>query len=274
MNYRHAYHAGNFADVVKHIILLHLLDCLKKKETSFAVLDTHAGTGMYDLGGDEAQKTGEYKDGISRLLAAPALADAVAGYVRAVRGVNPDGAMLRYPGSPYIAALALREGDRLIACELHPDDAARLKTYFASHRNVHVHARDGFEAMRAFLPFKEKRGLVLIDPPYENPREWQAIIEALEEGLPRFRQGVYAVWYPLKDPAMVRHLYAALAALHQETLIVEMTVKPSGSGGLYGTGMAIINPPWPLHEQLQGFLPDLARVLSQGVEDWRVEMLR
>ena len=275
MNYRHVYHAGNFADVLKHIVLLQLLDHLKKKETPFAVLDTHAGMGMYLLTDEKARKTGEYKDGIGRLLAGKSALPSDFGldrYLDMIRGLNPD-ALVRYPGSPCIVAHALREQDRLIACELHPEDGAALKALFAGDKRAHTHTRDGFGAMRAFLPFTEKRGLILIDPPYENPCEWQAIIDGLEEGLSRFRQGIYAIWYPLKDVSMVQRFYGSLASLQQETLIVEMTVKHPGAGSLYGTGMAILNPPWQLSEQLQNLLPHLSCILSQGVENWRVEML-
>lgn len=275
MNYRHAYHAGNFADALKHIVLLCLLEHLKKKASPFAVLDTHAGMGMYALGDEKAQKTGEYRDGIGRLLAGKPVSridSAVDHYLDIVRGLNP-GALVRYPGSPWIAARLLRDQDRLIACELHPEDAAILKALFPREKNIHVHMRDGYQAMRAFLPFAEKRGLVFIDPPYEKPGEWRAIVDALEDGLTRFRQGIYAIWYPLKDASAAQRFYASLASLQQEILMVEMTVKPPSDGGLYGTGMAILNPPWQLDEQLRNLLPGLSRALSQGMEDWRVEML-
>ncbi len=202
MNYRHAFHAGNFADCVKHALLLELLRAMQRKPKPFLVLDTHAGIGRYDLSSGPAAKTGEWREGIGRVLDAqhPALAE----YSTLVERLG------LYPGSPAIAAALLRDKDRLIACELHPEDAATLKAEFAGTPGVAVHERDGFEALRAFLPPPEKRGLILIDPPFERPDEFALISKSLLSAYEKFKTGVYVVWYPIKHRAPVREFFETI----------------------------------------------------------------
>ncbi|HRG16285.1 MAG TPA: 23S rRNA (adenine(2030)-N(6))-methyltransferase RlmJ, partial [Pseudomonadota bacterium] len=196
MNYRHVYHAGNFADVLKHVVLIALIEALKTKQTPFAVLDTHAGAGRYSLASEEALKTGEFRDGVMRLLAAERLPTLVHAYLNLVRSQNGSQS---YPGSPLIAAQLLRDSDRLMVCELQNAEIASLRQLFARDARVAVHQRDGYQAMSALLPPPEKRGLVLIDPPFEaQEQEFRVIEEALAAAHKRFANGVYAVWYPIK----------------------------------------------------------------------------
>src|SRR5688572_18769891 len=252
MNYRHAYHAGNHADVLKHVLLLALLDALARKPAPYFVLDTHAGRGVYDLQAEEAGKTGEAEDGVARLLAwarnARPLPTAIARYRTALQ-VEADAAgdRQRYPGSPLLTARALREGDRLAACELHPEDAAALKALFKHDPRVGVHQRDGYGAIAALLPPKEKRGLVLIDPPYEaQGAEFDAVLAALRDGLTRWPTGVFAVWYPIKQRrTLLPFLRKAAALPARQMLLAEVLVRRDDSPlRMNGSGMLILNPPW------------------------------
>src|SRR5690606_14965336 len=206
MNYRHAFHAGNFADVTKHVILVRILSYMMRKETAFRVIDTHAGVGLYDLWGDAAERTGEWREGIGRLIA-HGLPDAAAAlvepYLLAVKAQNPDGGLRYYPGSPFIARHMLRPQDRLMALELHPQDADFLKENFAGDIQTRVTHLDGWAAMGTHLPPREKRGLVLVDPPFEQKGEFARMASALEKAHARWPGGTYAFWYPVKDPAEV-----------------------------------------------------------------------
>jgi 23S rRNA (adenine2030-N6)-methyltransferase len=275
MNYRHAYHAGNFADVLKHAVLFALIEALKAKPTPFCVIDTHAGSGCYALDGAEAGKTGEYKDGIARLLFPDLNKHAPAGplppllrhwldRVLALPG-NEDGLRL-YPGSPLQAAQAMREGDSAQLCELHPEEAARLRELFHRDRRVHVHERNGYEALKALLPPKEKRGLVLIDPPYEaQEAEYRVIEQALKAALQRWPTGVYAVWYPIKLRSQVQpFLRWVQHSGVKRALRAELLVRPDDSPlRLNGSGMVVLNAPWKLDDALREPLRALGRLLSQ-----------
>ncbi|TJW39086.1 MAG: 23S rRNA (adenine(2030)-N(6))-methyltransferase RlmJ, partial [Mesorhizobium sp.] len=213
MNYRHAYHAGNFADVVKHVVLSRLVEYLKQKDKAFRVIDTHAGIGRYDLSSSEAHKTGEWQGGIGRLIDAEpsgAAAALLAPYLDAVRSLNPDGAVKKYPGSPLIARHLLRKQDRLSAIELHPQDVAKLKALFASDFQTRVIELDGWLALGAHLPPKEKRGLVLVDPPFEEEGEFDRLVEGLQRAHKRWPGGIYALWYPVKDRKAVAAFRKAL----------------------------------------------------------------
>ncbi len=260
MNYRHAYHAGNFADVIKHAVLALVLDHLRKKETPFCVVDTHAGVGCYDLQGVEAEKTGEFAEGIARLLAGPPLPPSLDGYLMAVRKANPDWPRLRfYPGSPCIARALLRPHDRLALVELHPDDAQALKRAFAHDPQVGVHANDAYAALKALLPPKERRGLVLIDPPFEAKDEFQRIARGLAQALRRWPTGIYGIWYPIKAPESVAPFLGEIAALGFPCLTAELfRTPPDDPLRLNGSGFLLVNPPWKLDEALAGLLPVLA----------------
>ncbi|MBS1017855.1 23S rRNA (adenine(2030)-N(6))-methyltransferase RlmJ [Gluconobacter cerinus] len=250
MNYRHAYHAGNFADCMKHAILLVLLKSLARKPAGFCVLDTHAGCGQYDLSSEEAQKTGEWKSGIGRLLDSeePALQD----YLSAVRDLG------LYPGSPALARHALRPQDQLVACELHPEDVRPLRRLFRDDPQVSIHHRNGYEALRALLPPKDlKRGLVLIDPPFEKLDDFTQCAEAISLIRNRFRAGIVAVWYPIKHRTPVRAFYNALKdAGIRDILACEFLLRPAlDPSRLNGCGMLVVNAPF-------GFEEDAARVLN------------
>jgi 23S rRNA (adenine2030-N6)-methyltransferase len=282
MNYRHAFHAGNHADVLKHIILLALVDALKRKDTPFFVLDTHAGRGRYLLGGVESRKTSEAEGGVFKLAGEPRVPELAERYLRAVEANNPVGAMVAYPGSPLLVAQALREQDRLAACELQPEEAQALKELFAHDSRVAVHARDGYAAMKALLPPRSgetriARGLVLIDPPYEaQDAEYPQIISALRASLERWPAATYAVWYPIKQRRSLLPFFRKAAALPaKSSFVAELQVRPDDSPlRLNGSGMLVVNPPWQLEQAIAPVLPVLQKVLGEPGASTRLEWLR
>ena len=255
MNYRHAFHAGNFADCVKHALFIQLLRAMQRKDKPLLVLDTHAGIGRYDLTSGPAEKTGEWREGIGKILTArdPALAD----YTALIERLG------LYPGSPAIAAALLRPADRLVACELHPEDAATLRRNLRNAPGVAVHERDGYEALRAFLPPPEKRGLILIDPPFEHPDEFATLAKNLLGAYAKFRTGVYAVWYPIKHRAPVRAFFETLQLGGvRDVIAAELLRRPAlDPARLNGCGVLVINPPYgfaqaalPVLDALRGIL--------------------
>ena len=264
MNYRHVYHAGNFADVLKHVVLIALIEALKTKQTPFAVLDTHAGAGRYSLASEEALKTGEFRDGVMRLLSAERLPTLVHAYLNLVRSQNGS---QTYPGSPLIAAQLLRDSDRLMLCEVQDAEVASLRQLFARDARVAVHQRDGYQALSALLPPPEKRGLVLIDPPFEaQEQEFRIIEDALAAAHKRFANGVYAVWYPIKlrQSVLPFHRWLKESGM-RKVLVAEICVHPDNSAlRLNGCGMAIINAPYKLDRTLAEILPTLATTLAQS----------
>lgn len=269
MNYRHAYHAGNFADVLKHAVLALVIEHLKQKPAAFRVVDTHAGAGLYDLSSEEAQKTGEWRDGIGRLLDAKLpddIADILTPYLKAVRAGEPPGAITHYPGSPVLARRLLRRGDILAANEAHPEDRALLKAQFAGDAQAKILEIDAWAALKALLPPKERRGVVLIDPPFEKPGEFQRLVEGLQAGQRRFATGTFIVWYPIKDTRAVARFYQDVIRLGFEKLYAaELVVGPIRSeGDLMGTGLLIVNPPFTLAGKLERLLPFLAHTLARG----------
>ncbi|MGG5811717.1 23S rRNA (adenine(2030)-N(6))-methyltransferase RlmJ [Falsiroseomonas sp. CW058] len=261
MNYRHAFHAGNFADVVKHALLVALLRPLTAKDRPLRVLDAHAGLGDYDLGGAEAQRTGEWRDGIARVADSPdpMLAD----YLALVRAA---GYPARYPGSPALARALLRPGDSLVLCELHPEDHATLRARFRGDPQVAVHRRDAYEAARALTPFPERRGLVLFDPPFEREGEFERLAAALAELRRRFRAATLAAWYPVKHRAPVRAFHAALRdAAVADCLACELTLRePTDPTRLNGCGLLVANPPFRFEEEARAVLGALLPRLSRG----------
>lgn len=275
MNYRHAFHAGNFADVVKHAALARILARLAQKETPFRVLDTHAGIGLYDLAGLEAEKTGEWRDGIGRVLAAPfappvaALLEPWLAAVARVNGLTSPAHLTptnlaTYPGSPLVARAGLRRGDHAVFTELHPADAARLADLFAGDGRVRVVELDGWLALKSFLPFKERRGLVVVDPPFEKPGEFDRLTRGLVEATRRFAHAVYLLWYPIKDRREVARWHDALAATGLRRLLaVDFAVaEPRPDGPLTACGLVIHNPPWKLDEDLAALVPALCDRLA------------
>lgn len=278
MNYRHAYHAGNAADVVKHAVLSMILERLNAKPAPYAVLDTHAGIGRYDLDGVEAQKTREADGGIRRLLSAPDVPPALATYMDAVRGCpgNDAGRPLRfYPGSPRLARAMMREGDGLVLAELHPDDVRTLKQEFRDDPQTQIHHMDGWLALKAHLPPRQRRGLVLVDPPFEAPDEYERLSEGLRLAHRRWPTGIYALWYPVKDRAAVWRLHQALEDSGiPRILAAELTWAPEDRvERMVGCGMAVVNPPWQLDDRLRETLPWLQERMSLGGGGWKVEWI-
>jgi 23S rRNA (adenine2030-N6)-methyltransferase len=280
MNYRHAFHAGGFVDVVKHLILTRIVEYLKLKPAAFRVIDTHAGIGRYDLTGEEAQRSPEWREGIDRLMTqglSDGAADLAEPYLDVVRAENTDGGLATYPGSPLLVRRLLRRHDRLSAIELHPEDAATLGTLFAGDIQVRVIALDGWLSLGAHVPPKEKRGLVLVDPPFEEDGEFGRLVEGLVKAHRRWSTGIFALWYPLKEPREVSEFVGALRATAiGKMLRVELTIRqPSTPPRLYGTGMIIVNPPHVLEEELKVLLPAMADVLADdGRGGWSVEWIR
>lgn len=279
MNYRHAYHAGNFADVVKHVVLARIVEYLKHKDKAFRVIDTHAGIGVYDLSSVEAQKTGEWRDGIGRLLEAtfkPETANLLKPFLEAVRALNPADALTFYPGSPMIARHLLRKQDRLSAIELHPQDVETLKQHFAGDVQTRVIELDGWLALGAHLPPKEKRGLVLIDPPFEKEGEFARLVDGLVKAHRRWPGGIFALWYPIKDRAAVNRFHADLVGTGiPKILDVRLDIRqPSREPRLDGTGMILVNPPYSLAAELTELLPALKNVLAETPKArWSVEWI-
>lgn len=276
MNYRHSFHAGNHADVFKHAILLRMLTLMQRKAAPLCYLDSHAGTALYDLHGEDASRTGEYLEGIGRLWGRDDLPELLADYRAAVARHNPDGGLRLYPGSPQLMADLLRQQDRMIVSELHPDDARTLKDHFASEPGIAVHQRDGYQLPKAFLPVAEKRALWLLDPPFEKSDDLQRCLVAMQTGIQRMRQTVIALWYPIKDQRLLRDFYQQVSnAGLPKVLRVELNVRPVDTTlGLNGSGLMLVNPPWPLWEELEQVLPWLATQLAQSGEGgWRMDWL-
>ncbi|MER9236147.1 23S rRNA (adenine(2030)-N(6))-methyltransferase RlmJ [Mesorhizobium sp. M0622] len=279
MNYRHAYHAGNFADVVKHVVLSRLIEYLKQKDKAFRVIDTHAGISRYDLSSIEAQKTGEWQGGIGRLvdaaLDAPTAA-LLAPYLEAVRSLNPEGGVKKYPGSPLVARHLMRKQDRLSAVELHPKDVVRLKALFEGDFQTRVIELDGWLALGAHLPPKEKRGLVLVDPPFEEEGEFDRLVDGLQRAHRRWPGGIYALWYPLKDRKAVAAFRAALKRTGVPKLLdIGFEIRPaSAEPSLDGCGMVVVNPPFTLEGELRTLLPALHRLLAvEQPSRWMLDRL-
>jgi 23S rRNA (adenine2030-N6)-methyltransferase len=269
MNYRHAYHAGNFADVLKHAVLALVIEHLKLKPTPFRIIDTHAGVGLYDLLAEAALKTGEWREGIGRIAAADLAkeaADALAPYLGVVRALNGKGALTRYPGSPLIARRLMRACDRLVVNELHPVDHMALKALFARDPQAKVLALDGWIALKSLLPPKERRGVVLVDPAFEEPGELDRLVEGLKDAAHRFASGTLLLWYPIKDARAVATFRRRIAGLAlPKALAVELLIRsPDDPARLNGAGLIVINAPFTLPAKLKVLLPQLARLLAQG----------
>lgn len=281
MNYRHAYHAGNFADIVKHAALALVLRHLSKKEAGWRVIDTHAGIGAYDLAGEAPGRTGEWRGGIGRIaahlgLATPEPVHAAAApagdvretlepFARSLAALNPDGVLRHYPGSPAVARALARRQDRLTLCELHPADAETLSARYTGDQNVKVHALDGWLALGAFVPPKEHRGLVLVDPPFEADGEFGRLMNGLQKAHARWPTGAYLLWHPVKDLPAVRAYEQALGTAGiPKILRVEFLVRKATGTTFDGCGLVIVNPPYPLEAELGRLLPYLAKALAQG----------
>jgi 23S rRNA (adenine2030-N6)-methyltransferase len=267
MNYRHAFHAGNFADVFKHAVLCRVLAHLLAKPTAFRVIDTHAGAGLYDLAGPEASRSGEWRGGIGRLREAQLDARSralLAPYLDSVAACNPGGGLRFYPGSPALVRGLLREQDRLIACELEPEAYAALARHFRRDKRVRTVAIDGWTALAAYVPPKERRGLVLSDPSFEQPDDFTRLADGLAQAQRKWASGSYMLWYPVKDrrgPDMLarRLQRSGIAKILRAELLVE---RLGDSERLAGNGLVLVNPPWTLPAELAALLPVLARLLA------------
>jgi 23S rRNA (adenine2030-N6)-methyltransferase len=281
MNYRHAFHAGNFADVHKHAVLARILVHLRAKPAAFRVIDSHAGAGRYDLSGPEPSRSGEWRDGINRLLTKPIEPHAqplLAPYLDAVAALNPAGRLSTYPGSPLLARMLMRPQDRLIACELEPHAAAGLAATLRGDRRAKAVAIDGWMALSAYVPPKERRGLVLIDPPFEHTGEFARLPGALAAAHRKWPTGIYMLWYPLKERRAPDALAKRLRALGLPRLLrAELTTGPlDPTAPLAGSGLIVVNPPFPLEAELRVILPVLASALSvqgQSRIDWLAKEL-
>jgi 23S rRNA (adenine2030-N6)-methyltransferase len=281
MNYRHAFHAGNPADVLKHAVLAMLIEQLKAKPTPFRVIDTHAGTGRYDLTADAAQRTGEWRAGIGRMLpSASTLPPQLAPYLDAVRALEPDsgtdpGTLRWYPGSPRVARHLLRPDDRMTLVELHPEDARLLKREFAGDRQVAVHHMDAYEALKAHLPPPERRGVLLVDPPFEKADEFARLADGLALAHRRWPTGIKVAWYPIKErPAVWRFHDSVERAGIPKVLAVEMTTQPETTHTrLNGSGLLVVNPPWQLDDALRRVLPRLHAALGAEAGGTTVQWL-
>ncbi|HEX5777757.1 MAG TPA: 23S rRNA (adenine(2030)-N(6))-methyltransferase RlmJ [Xanthobacteraceae bacterium] len=273
MNYRHAFHAGNFADVFKHAVLARILLYLGNKEAPFRVIDTHAGAGRYDLAGSAAARTNEWKDGIGRLLADPPegeTGELLAPYLSVVQS-DPG----HYPGSPLIALRLTRPQDRLVFCELHPEEYAALTVAVGHERRASIVEADGWTALKAALPPPERRGLVVIDPPFEDGGDFRRFEEGLQEGNRRWPSGTYFFWYPIKDAHEVERFVKRIARLGiPKILRAELTVGDLAMERLASCGLLLVNPPWTLERELETILPALVRLLgNDGSARYRLDRL-
>lgn len=272
LSYRHVFHAGNHADVLKHAVLLAVLDYFNQKDKPYWVIDTHAGAGGYRFDAGRAKAHAEHEDGIGRLWNRTDLPPLLARYVDAVRADNPDGKLRRYPGSPLFALRAMRPADKLRLFELHPADVKLLAQNLAgaapdAQKRVAIKQEDGFAGMKALLPPPSRRGLVLIDPAYEDKRDYAAVVAAVKEGLQRFATGTFMVWYPLLQKNESITLAGKLKKLAPDWLNVTLTVQPhstdaAGGWGMHGSGVFLVNPPWTLAAALKDTLPWLAEKLK------------
>ena len=263
LSYRHSFHAGNHADVLKHTVESLILTALMEKDKPFLYLDTHAGAGRYQLSSAHAERTGEYLEGIARIWQQPDAPALLKPYLNAVRNLNPGGTLRYYPGSPLIARYLLREEDKLQLTELHPSDYPLLRTEFSKDARARVERGDGYQQLKAKLPPPARRGLILIDPPYEMKSDYQDVVKGIQEGYKRFATGIYALWYPVVMRQQIKHMLRDLEATGIRNILqIELAVRPdSDQRGMTASGMIVINPPWKLKAQMEELLPWLNKTL-------------
>ncbi|MEP2947829.1 MAG: 23S rRNA (adenine(2030)-N(6))-methyltransferase RlmJ [Lentilitoribacter sp.] len=278
MNYRHIYHAGNFADCLKHTVFSRIITYMQRKDKAFRIIDTHAGPGIYDLSSEEAQKTGEWQDGIGRLLEAEwskKAKELLEPYFSAVEAYNSDGKLQFYPGSPMLARNLMRKQDRLTLNELHPEDFKNLSKHFAGDIQVKTQEISGWSGLKSNLPPKEKRGILLVDPAFEEKGDFFRMVRGAGEALERFSTGTMCFWYPIKHGLEMKEFNHDMTNVvgHPNTIVTELWVKDSQKS-LNGSGMVIVNPPFTLVNELRIILPEMAKILSQGDDSgWRVNVL-
>lgn len=275
LSYQHGFHAGNFADLHKHLLQVGLLAALNRKSKPWSYLETHSGRALYDLGDDQSQKTGEYRDGIARLWQSQSQDPLIQAYLDQVRQVNPDAELIRYPGSPSIAAGMARDSDRISLMELHPAEVEALRSVFRQDERVAVHHRDGYEGVSALLPPNPRRGLVLIDPAYEVKAEYEQVAGFLAKAQRRWPVGIFAIWYPLLAANRWQHLVSSVVeAVDGGVLRSELKVAHEDCGKMYGSGMLVVNPPWQLDKALESAMPELAAALGLSANAVSLEWLR
>ncbi len=264
LSYRHSFHAGNFADVLKHLVEVAILEYLKAKPKPFCYHDSHAAVGLYRLDSETAQKTGEYSNGIAKLLGHHPQSPTLKTYLDLIARLNPDGVLTYYPGSPVIARELLRSDDSIQATELHPADFPLLQQQFAGRRFCRIEKMDAYAGFKAMLPPLHKRGLVLIDPPYELKTEYQDLLKGVQLAYQRFPQATYAIWYPVIERASIEAVMQAFVATGiRNQLRIELCVQPDSEGfGMTGSGMLVINPPYVLKQQMSELLAEITPLLS------------
>ncbi|HGS4478993.1 TPA: 23S rRNA (adenine(2030)-N(6))-methyltransferase RlmJ [Vibrio cholerae] len=273
LSYRHSFHAGNHADVLKHIVQSLILNSLQQKEKPFVYHDTHSGVGRYDLTHEWSEKTGEYKQGIARVWQQDNIPAELDSYLDAIRQLNQGETLRYYPGSPRVARAHLREQDRMVLTELHPSDYPLLEQEFHRDRQVSIYKEDGFARLKASLPPQERRGLVLIDPPYELAKEYRDVVRAITQSYKRWATGIYAIWYPVVNRCDIDDMLEGLQGLEiRKILQIELGVAPdTNERGMTASGMIVINPPWTLESQMQTILPFLKQAIAPATGHYKVE---
>ncbi|EKO3453398.1 23S rRNA (adenine(2030)-N(6))-methyltransferase RlmJ [Vibrio fluvialis] len=275
LSYRHSFHAGNHADVVKHIVQSLILSALQQKDKPFVYHDTHSGVGRYDLTHEWSEKTGEYKQGIARLWQQTEVPEDIHSYLDAIKALNDNGELRYYPGSPRVARAHLRSHDRMVLTELHPSDYPLLEQEFHRDRQVAIFKEDGFARLKGSLPPKERRGLVLIDPPYELAKEYRDVVQAIAQSYKRWATGIYAIWYPVVNRCDIDDMIEGLQGLGiRKILQIELGVSPdTNERGMTASGMIVINPPWKLESQMQSILPFLKEAIAPATGHYKVEWI-
>ncbi|HFG1851957.1 23S rRNA (adenine(2030)-N(6))-methyltransferase RlmJ [Vibrio cholerae] len=273
LSYRHSFHAGNHADVLKHIVQSLILNSLQQKEKPFVYHDTHSGVGRYDLTHEWSEKTGEYKQGIARVWQQDNIPAELDSYLDAIRQLNQGETLRYYPGSPRVARAHLREQDRMVLTELHPSDYPLLEQEFHRDRQVSIYKEDGFARLKASLPPQERRGLVLIDPPYELAKEYRDVVRAIAQSYKRWATGIYAIWYAVVNRCDIDDMLEGLQGLEiRKILQIELGVAPdTNERGMTASGMIVINPPWTLESQMQTILPFLKQAIAPATGHYKVE---
>lgn len=264
LSYRHSFHAGNHADVLKHVVQSLILDALNQKDKPFVYHDTHSGTGRYDLTHEWSEKTGEYKQGIARIWQQTGAPEEIQSYLNTIRALNTDTQLRYYPGSPRVARALLRPQDRMVLTELHPSDYPLLEQEFHRDKQVHIYKEDGFQRLKSSLPPKERRGLVLIDPPYELAKEYRDVVTAIAQSHKRWATGIYAIWYPVVNRVDIDEMIEGLQSLNIRNILqIELGVSPdTNERGMTASGMIVVNPPWKLKEQMEKVLPYLQQSIA------------
>ncbi|WP_294901341.1 23S rRNA (adenine(2030)-N(6))-methyltransferase RlmJ [Tatumella sp. UBA2305] len=277
LSYRHSFHAGNHADVLKHTVQSLIIQSLQEKDKPFLYLDTHAGAGRYLLGSEHAERTGEYLEGIARIWQHPEAPQQLQPYLSAVNALNRSGKLKYYPGSPLIARHLLRPQDSLQLTELHPSDFPLLRNEFLKDDRAQLSRSDGYQQLKAKLPPASRRGLILIDPPYEIKTDYQAVVAGIQEGYKRFATGIYALWYPVVLRQQIKRMINELQATGIKRILqIELAVRPdSDQRGMTASGMIVINPPWKLASEMEAVLPWLHQQLvpagtGHTLVDWIV----